>query len=68
MDARTRGQQMRVIRIEEIEVPGLGRHEMNGVQGPKEYRAIQPRDQGSNLLEQRECRSMSVQSPRVTSW
>src|ERR1700737_72101 len=44
---------MRVVRVEMIEVLSLGRHEMNGVQGPKEHRAIQPREQGTNLLEKR---------------
>ena len=56
MHARTRGQQVRVVRVETIEVFSLGRHQMNRVQGPKEDRAIQPREQGTHLPEKRGCR------------
>jgi hypothetical protein len=42
---------MRVVRVETIEVLSLCGQQMNRVQGPKEYRAIQPREQGTHLLE-----------------
>ena len=67
MHARTRGQQMRVVRVETIEVLSLGRYQMDRVQGPKEHRAIQPREQRTNLLEERGVGSISVHSPRLTS-
>ena len=64
MHARTRGQQMRVVRVETIEVLSLGRYQMDRVQGPKEHRAIQPREQRTNLLEERGCRlDQRPQSP-----
>jgi hypothetical protein len=38
---------------------------MNRVQGPKEYRAIQPREQGTDLPEKRGCRlDERPESPR----
>ena len=56
---------MRVVRVKMIEVLSLGRHEMNGVEGPKEHRATQPREQGANLLEKRGCRiDERPESPR----
>jgi hypothetical protein len=56
---------MRVVRLKTIEVLSLGRHQMNRVQGPKEHRAIQPREQGTNLLERRGCRlDERPESPR----
>jgi hypothetical protein len=50
-----------------LSAPLQCRHQMNRVQGPKEHRAIQPREQGTNLLE---CRSRLDQrpEPRVTLW
>jgi hypothetical protein len=65
MHARTRSQQMRVVRVETIEVLSLGSYEMDRVQGPKEHRAIQPREQDTNLLEKRGCRlDQRPESPR----
>jgi hypothetical protein len=55
MHAPACGQQMRVVRVETIEVLSLGRHQMNRVQGSKEHRAIQAREQGTNLLEKGGC-------------
>ena len=65
MHARTRGQQVRVVRVETIEMLSLGRYQMNRVQGPKEHRAIQPREQGTDPLEKCGCRlDKGPESPR----
>src|SRR5690349_2341735 len=63
--AWTRGQQVCVVRVEAIEVLSLCGQQMNCVQGPKEYGSIQPREQGTHLLEKRGCRpDQRPKSPR----